>query len=309
MVDGADVQFADTLAVQFGLGDHDVLGHQMRRFLFRFRKGGLVTQQQDGLFVSRIGHHPHAVAAMQDRVHIRHLILAVRMHQTTDNQFDIAQVSQVFYQRAFHLRVGQHDIQELDFLLHVLLRLHARFLLVHRDTEDPAHEHQYQDDADHAQRIRHGIPAGDIRIRHAAHVGIRLLRRTQTGGVGHRTEQHTRHRGDVHTAEQMDDISSHTSEEHNARGKQVEFQPALAKRREERRTDLQTNGIDKQDKPEILGKGLHLRVEVHAEMRKRNRHKQNPRHAKRDALELQAVTQENAQRYRQRKHKNRVRDA
>ena len=88
----------------------------------------------------------------------------------------------------------------------------------------------------------------------------------------------------------MNHIGGNAAQEDDAHRQHVQFESALTERREERRTDLQTNRIDKEDESEILCKRLHLRVEVHTEMGEGNRNEENPRNAQGNALELQLIT-------------------
>ena len=65
--------------------------------------------------------------------------------------------------------------------------------------------------------------------------------------------------------------------------------PSLFQGREETRTDLQAQGIDKEYESEILGKQQHLRVDFESEMPCDNTGEKDESHTKRYALEFYFV--------------------
>ena len=166
---------------------------------------------------------------MQDRIHIGQLIIAIRTHQTRNNQVEMAQLTQITDISTLYLRIGQQKVDILNLLLYLVLGCQTLLLLIQTNLEEPSHSQERQDNTHHTQRIRHSITTGDIRIHFTRYVGKCLLRSTQTWRIGHRTKQHTRHRSYILTRKQVDKISHHTTQQHNTDCQHIEFDATLSK--------------------------------------------------------------------------------
>ena len=210
----------------------------MSIFDFFFRNSSPLAQQKNTLFVRAIHNNTHLVALVQLGICIRHFIMSVRMYQARNHKFHIAQCTQLFDGNALHLRVGKQHIEVLYLLLYTFFIVHTFLLFFNLDIEEQANKHHRDQNTDHAQRVCHSVSRSDVRIGDATHIGIRLLRCTQTGSICYCTEQHTCHCGNINPRKQMNNKRCNTPEQHNSRCQQVKRQTALTKRREKTGTDL-----------------------------------------------------------------------
>ena len=116
---------------------------EVRILLFRFPFNLYrFTKQHDRPLIDRIGDEAHTVAHMENRVGIRHILIAVLVEQTADENRDVCQQRQVAHTDAVHLRVGQPEVHMHHLPLLAFLGLHLLFLLVQLDAEHPADEQQ-----------------------------------------------------------------------------------------------------------------------------------------------------------------------
>ena len=251
------MQISDTFAVQFGFGDHDMSGYQGPRRSQLVIQTGLLAQEHDVLLKPLVNHHADGITHVQHTIGICHHVRAVRVHQTRDDEMDVAVLRQLFQTHTVHLRIRQTDIDMLDLILLLLGGIHFLFLFIQRHAEDPLERHQREDDTDYAQGIGHGISGCDIRITCTTQIGIRLFGSTQTRRVRHGSAEHTYRRSDIQTRTEVNDIRHSATQQHDRCRHQVHFQTLFSKRREETRAHLQADRINEQDQAQVLGKGLH----------------------------------------------------
>ena len=117
-------------------------------------------------------------------------------------------------------------------------------------------------------------------------VGICLLRRSETGGVGHRTGHDSGHRGDGHSGDVVERYRDSYAEDHHEEGEHVEPDSAALEAGEESGADLEAYAVDEQDEAEFLEELKQVGVERHAEVAERDSDEQNPGHAEADAGHL-----------------------
>ena len=310
---GAQTQIGELLAVDFGTRDEDAARHQ-----FGVRGDvapvGVVhldltaEEGRDGGRILRIGDHPQTVAPADRAPCVGHGDRAVGMHDARDDELALHQVADVLHRAAVDQLVRELDrnlVGELVLLgqgvqrLVLLLELHAQGI---------ADEDHRQDDADHTQRIGHGVTHGDGGIADARGIGIGLLCGTQTGRVGHGAREHAHHGGNRRAGHHVDHVGYRYAQQHDRRGAAHELQTSLLERGEEARADLQTDREDEEYQSELLHEVPDLRIDRHSEMAQRDSDEQNPRDAERYASDPDPA-QQDAERDGQGECQNGMRDA
>ena len=155
-----------------------------------------------------------------------------------------------------------------------------------------ADEDHREDDAHDAQRVGHGIAQGDGRVVVARGVGIGLLRGAESRGVRHGAREDADHRRDGGAGRQVDDVGHRYAQQHDGRGAADEREPSVLERREESRSDLQTDRKDEEDESELLHELPDLAVDRHAEVAHCDADEEDPRDAERDAADPDLAQQD-----------------
>ena len=295
----ADVQGAQLLAGQRGLGDAEAPDHKVLVLLqpvLEVHRHLFAEDDAHGVHVGLGGHDQDLVALLQDGVRAGAEDLAAA-HQAGDEELvGVADhhLGELLAEDGRILHLAVHAAGGVLAVPVLLLQLGA--LLVQVDLEEALEEDEHGDDADHAERVgdrvgggeggsrlfggRRRLPLGDQRVEH------RVLGGTQSGRVGHGAGQHADHRGQALAGDPVDGQRHEHAEQDHSRCEQVEAHAALAERLEEAGTDLHADGEDEQDEPEFLHEGQRGRIGAEAEMAEQDPEEQDPGGADRDPLDL-----------------------
>ena len=126
---------------------------------------------------------------------------------------------------------------------------------------------------------RSGAMPGSVLERLRAGAERRRVRR----GAGENAE----HRRRIEAREPADERRGRGAGDHDRRGEHVHLHPLLPQRREEAGAELQTDGEDEQDQPELLHEIERVMIDRLAEMPDENAREEHARRAEPDAAELQ----------------------
>ena len=103
----------------------------------------------------------------------------------------------------------------------------------------------------------------------------------------------------------MNDVGCNHAQNNYQRGQRDDLQTTLLNRGKERRTNLQTDREDEEDKTKLLNEVQRLLVNIHSEVTCRDTNKENPRRSERDSFNLN-LTQGCADGDNQRQSQHRV---
>ena len=198
----SQLEVAEIAAVNLRFGNHDTARNVLLILLapFVIIHGHLFADKRchtGGI----LGGNDHVkdVIQIDDRMAGRNVHRPVRMHDTRNDE----------PVRTEFLHIGDFLARE-DGIRHlhgngvrsgrvVAAGLFEPFVLsLYIDAENHAEQYHRKDDADNAQRIGHRIPHGNGGVTDTGRIMIRLLRCTETGGIGHGTAENTGHRSQLH---------------------------------------------------------------------------------------------------------------
>ena len=210
-----------------------------------------------------IGEDTDRVAVTEDGLFVNQLIRSVRTYYTADHHLlhraDMLQFAEV---HVFELRVIERYVHtEGLFAGSLRLFLQSFFLFRQADLKRPADEFHRQNNPHYTERISDGIAGSNIRIGRAGDVLISLLRRSQGGRRGSSTGEDSGHGGHVNAGGVMEDDGANASQKDDSRSQHIELQHAAFERRE-RRSNLQADGIDKENESKILGELRYVMVNL-----------------------------------------------
>ena len=307
----AQFQFADVLAVEFRLGDHDPARDELVVELFpllHFHVDLLAEKVFDQLRVIGRRDDHYLVADAERSLRVGDLDMPVGPEHARDDELTVYQSLDL--QNGFAVEKLVFDFyRNADRLARVVLAAREYLiLLVEADTEDPADEKHRQDNADHAERIGYRITRRDVGRVDSRHVGIGLLRCAQSGRVGHGAGEDTHDGRDVQSRRQMDDVGGDHAQKDDGRRQHVQLHAAFLERREEAGSYLQADRVDEQNQPELFDEMDQMLVELHPEMAERDSDEKNPRHAEPDSADFE-LAERDAERDHQRENQHRVGDA
>ena len=118
--------------------------------------------------------------------------------------------------------------------------------LVKADAENHSYEYDAQDYAHDTHRVGNCISTGKLRVvQSLVKVGKSLLRRAESGSVGHRAVEHACHREKVLTGDDMNQICGDSSKQYYACREQIQRHSPTLEGRKEMRSDLKTYRVDK----------------------------------------------------------------
>jgi hypothetical protein len=130
--------------------------------------------------------------------------------------------------------------------------------------------------------------------------------RRQRGCVGGRARQQSRNETPVKTEHGGHHGSTHSTEQHDRHGQQVELKPLAAQGGEEAGAELQPDREHKEHQPELLGEFEHTAIDRLTEVTSDDSGEQHPRCPKADAAKFQAA-ERHPRHGDEREHRDRVR--
>ena len=154
------------------------------------------------------------------------------------------------------------------------------------DAEDLLEHEQRADDADDRRGIRDSVGQGGQReavgrdVRQGAE---RLRGGAERRGIGRGAGENAEHRGRIETRQPAGERRGHGAQEHDRCREHVQFHALLAQRREEAGAELQTDGEDKQDQPELLHEIERVMIDLLAEVPDEDAREKHACRAKPDA--------------------------
>ena len=158
------------------------------------------------------------------------------------------------------------------------------------DAEDLLEQQQRADDADDGHGIRDGVGergqretvGRDVRQR-AERLRARAERRRVRRGAGEDPE----HRRRIEAGQPAGERRARGAEDHDGRREHVQFHALLPQRREEAGAELQADGEDKQDQPELFHEIERVMIDRLAEVPDEDAREEHARRAEADAAEFQ----------------------
>ena len=178
------------------------------------------------------------------------------------------------------------------------------------DAEDLLEQQQRADDADDGRRIGDGVSQRGQREaigRDARQRAERLRAGAERRRVRRGAGENAEHRRGIEAREPADQRRAHGSEDHDRRGEHVHLHALLAQRGEEAGAELQADGEDEQDQPELLHEIERVMIDRFAEVPDENAREEHARRAEADAAELHAP-QRHAEHAHEGEHADGVRD-
>ena len=160
------------------------------------------------------------------------------------------------------------------------------------DAEDLFEQQQRADDADDGRGIRDGVGERGQREavgRDARERAERLRAGAERRRVRRGAGENAEHRRGIETREPADERRAHGAEDHDRRGEHVHLHALLPQRREEAGAELQADGEDEQDQPELLHEIERVMIDRFAEVPDEDAREKHARRAEADAAELQAA--------------------
>ena len=202
------------------------------------------------------------------------------------------------------------QVQPFDWLATGALRLfELRYLLLHINAKKNAHEDHANDDPHDTQRVSYGVGESRIARKRFIHIHSNqgLLASAKRGRIGRRSGEQARRRPKSDSEDFGENHCENSAPDHNRRRKAIQHQSLIPQRSEETGADLQADGEDEKDEPE-LPKKLHCVVlQVKAEVTKDQSREQDAGHAESNSANLDTrETQPNDGNQRNKKY--RIRD-
>ena len=160
---------------------------------------------------------------------------------------------------------------------------------VHIDTESEFEEKQRGNQPHDAARISRRVGCRHLhRLRRLLrHRPERLLRRAQTGRIGHRALHNTDQLRQRRLGKRQKSKHNHNIQGNHQQHQTIKPQALALKRSEKTRPNLQADTIDKQNQPEFLDKMGNMRIDRQTEKRRENAGKQHHRHPETDTQKTQ----------------------
>lgn len=265
-----EMQLPQGFSIDFAPGDGDTAGYQFVVQFLPFRPVhfySFADEGNDGIQVLPGGNDEEFVVFFQVCAGLGDFQVFVGMKDTGYDKFFINQGGDFGYffseeRGVFH---QEGDVGSFGCLFRGLV-LRGFGFFIEGYAEYVANQYYRQDDANHSQRISHGVSHGDGGHFNAFHVVICLLGRTQSGSVGHGAGKDAHHGGDRQSGNHMDDVGGKYSQQNNCRCQQVERDAAFFKGGEEAGAYLQSDGVDKEYQSEFLEEMKRLRIHAQTEM-------------------------------------------
>ena len=306
------MQFSEQTSVEFTAGNHDTPRDQL---FVQFLPIGTVhllyprtDERRNSLHVLPRRDDQQAVSLAQHRIRFAYLHRTVGMQYPRGDEFLAYQMGNLPDRLAEDGRIVHlhRDVGGTGQLLGCPVLRRLGFLVI-IDPEHRPQQHIHQDDPDHAQRIRHRISHRNGRIV-SAHILHCLLSRPQTGGIGYRSGKDTYHRGDGGSGGPKDTQSGQYAQRYDQDGKHVQAKPSTLESREKARSDLHPDGIDEEDKAELLDKAQDRGLDPHSDVGKEDPGKKHPGDPQRNTPHFD-FSQEYAQGDHHRKNGHRMGDS
>ena len=285
----ADVQIADTSAIELRLGNHDASFFEIRGSRVPLLVGKLhllADQRLYQLFIATARHHSQNIVFVQHGIFRSDFLIVILAHDTRHNEFGTGYAQQICHALADHRTIGYAQIYT-HRMRRIGLLVGSRFIFDFYAECDP--DEEYRDDyADHSEGICHRIGRCQ-QVAVAAEVVDGLLRRTQPRGIGNCARQNPDHGGQALARQHMDSVTYRASEQYEQGGKHIQPQTLLLQRCKETGTYLQTDGIDEQNQAELLDECTDAFIDDKSEMGQQNADKKHPRYPERYRTEFDTV--------------------
>ena len=310
-VNRAEMDLAEGLAVDFGLGDDEavrnVLLFLVDIVLPRLALDVFADEHGDRLcFVlcaNEVDFHTDFKLrlAVGDR---HHAVLDAAHH----DELAVEEVVQVLQRASCHggVRYAEHEVLRRGVRIAFLLLADLLLLLFQFDVAEIAHEDSGKNDAHNAEGISAGIARSEVghcaacapvEAGLAREVGHNRVGCAETGRVGNCAVHGAHHHREVvvRRVEHEEVQTQHHChvEQHDAHGDEVHAHAALLERGEKARAYLQTDAINKENQAQFfyeVDRGFLLGVvdaaEVVEQMSRHDTHKQDERYAEGNAAEL-----------------------
>ena len=205
-----------------------------------------------------LSHHEHAVALLHRGLRQRHNHLSVAPYA----RYDEVAVGHLRYLKdGFPVERGVHD-DVLCYVCVVLTVLLAR-LKVCRLDEETAYEHHGEYHSDNSERIGHGASQCRSVARKSCAVEC-LLRCGKGGGVGCRSAKDAGHVRNAYSCQRTEYERQYRSGCDDSHAPYVERQTLVPHHADKARSDVQSEGVDEEQKPERLCETHHHGVGTEA---------------------------------------------
>ena len=184
--------------------------------------------------------------------------------------------------QAVEICIVDTEIQPLDWPAARALRLfELRYLLLHINAKKNAHEDHANDDPHNTQWVSDSVGESRNARKRFIHIHSNqgLLGSAERGRIGRRSREQARRCPKGDSEDFGENHRENSAPDHNRRCKAIQHQSLVPQRSEETGADLQANGEDEKDEPELPQKLQCVVLQVKAEVTEDQSRKQNAGHA------------------------------
>ena len=208
-------------------------------------------------------HQVQQITELDARIRPRHHQFLTAFEAGADH-IRLVETRDLAEHQAMHIGVAHRNIDGLQALLGLACMLFEQVgFFVDFDAKKQTNQPHGQQDATDAERIGNGIAhahqAGRAGV--GPQLGQDLLTRTEGGSVGHGAGEDPEDHWQGYIEQLMQPCRDHTAKDHQQGGESVQLEAGAAQGGEEAGTDLDADGVDKQDETELLNEVQGLLIE------------------------------------------------
>src|SRR6478672_4936749 len=173
--------------------------------------------------------------------------------------------------QAVEICIGDTQVQPFDWLATRALRLfELRYLPFHIQAKKNPHEDHANDDPDNTEWVSDGVREGRNARKRFIHIHPNqgLLGSAERGRIGRRSGEQACRRPKSDSEDFGEDCCENSAPDHNRRRKAIEHESLIPQRSEETGADLQADGEDEKDEPELPQKLHRVVLQMKAEVTK-----------------------------------------